>query len=70
MYLEGVYEILFGKWKIFGFREIYFRELPNFKDFAKTYFREFTPIRENKSSRKFILAKIYPFNNLQFDVFP
>ena len=64
MHLEGVYEFLFYKWKIFGFREIYFRELPNFKDFAETYFREFTPIRENKSSRKFILAKINPRENL------
>ena len=64
MHLEGVYEILSCKWKIFGFREIYFRELPNLEDFAEIYFREFILIRENKSSRKFILAKIYPRENL------
>ena len=63
MHLQGVYEILFCKWKIFGFREIYFRELPNFKDF-EIYFREFILIREDKSSRKFILAKINPRENL------
>ena len=64
MHLEGVYEILFREWKILGFREIYFRELLNFKDFVRTYFREFTLIQEYKSSRKFILAKICPRKNL------